>query len=201
METPSAELDSWARAQNSYARAMLAKIPGRDALLAHMNQVTSQLTVVTSLTPVGHHVFFLRRAPGDDLPKLVVRDLDAGIDRALIDPNKITENGHHVSIDQFQPSQDGRYVAVGISPSGSEEDVLRVVNAETGRMLPDSIDRARFASPSWLPDGTSFFYNRLRASGRTSRQRNASAITGCICITSAPIPKRIFPCSARPWAM
>jgi prolyl oligopeptidase len=165
MEAPSPELDSWAHAQNTYARTMLAKIPGRDALLAHMNEVTSQLTIVSMLTPVGHHVFFLRRGPGDDLPKLVVRDLDAGMDRVLLDPNKITDNGHHISIDQFQPSQDGRYVAVGIAPSGSEEDVLHVVDAETGRVLPDSIDRARFASPSWLPDGTSFFYNRLRVFG------------------------------------
>jgi prolyl oligopeptidase len=165
METPSDELNTWVRAQNAYARATLAKIPGRDGLLAHMNDITAHLTVVTSVSPVGHHVFFLRRGPGDDLSKLVVRDLDAGIDRVLLDPNKITENGHHISIDQFQPSQDGRYVAVGIAPSGSEEDVLHVIDAETGHALPDTIDRARFASASWLPDGSSFFYNRLRVFG------------------------------------
>jgi prolyl oligopeptidase len=165
METPGPELTTWAHAQNNYARAALARIPGRDALLAHLNDVTSHLTVVTSLTPVGHRLFFLRRAPGDDLPKLVLHDLDANADRVLVDPNKLTDNGHHISVDQFQPSQDGRYVAIGIAPSGSEEDVLHVVDAETGRVLPDTIDRARFASPSWLPDGRSFFYNRLRPTG------------------------------------
>jgi prolyl oligopeptidase len=165
METPSPELDNWARAQNAYTRAALARIPGRDALLAHLNDITGHLTVVTSLTPVGHRLFFLRRAPGDDLPKLVLHDLDANADRELVDPNKLTDNGHHISVDQFQPSQDGRYVAIGIAPSGSEEDVLHIVDAETARVLPDTIDRARFASPSWLPDGRSFFYNRLRLSG------------------------------------
>jgi len=165
METDGAALGDWARAQNTYTRAILATIPGRDQLLAHLNDISAKMTIVGSVTPVGHRLFFLRRAPGDDLSKLIMRDQDSGADRVVLDPNKITQDGHHVSIDQFAPSQDGRYVAVGISPSGSEEDVLRVIDADSGQMLPDSIDRARFASPSWLPDGRSFFYNRLRVFG------------------------------------
>jgi prolyl oligopeptidase len=165
MESDSAGLADWARAQNTYTRSVLATIPGRDQLLAHLNDISAKMTVVSEVMPVGHRLFFLRRAPGDDLPKLIMRDQDANADRVVLDPNKITQDGHHVSIDQFAPSQDGRYVAVGISPAGSEEDVLRVIDADSGQMLPDTIDRARFANPSWLPDGRSFFYNRLRVFG------------------------------------
>lgn len=161
MESPSPELDSWAKAQNSYTRAVLAGIPGRDALRQHIDDVAAKLTIVTSVTRIGNLAFFKRQDAGADLGKLVMRDLGSGRETVLLDPNTMTDQGHHVSIDQFQPSQDGRYVAVGISPSGSEEDVLRVVDTHTGQMLPDTIDRARFASPSWLPDGQSFFYNRL----------------------------------------
>jgi prolyl oligopeptidase len=165
METPSPELDAWASAQNAYTRSVLAAIPGRDALLAHMNDIAAKMTAITSVTPVGHRLFFLRRGPGDDLPNLVMRDQDASADRVLLNANKLSDRGHHISIDQFAPSQDGRYVAVGLAPAGSEEDVLHVIDADTGQMLPDSIDRARFARPSWLPDGHSFFYNRLRVFG------------------------------------
>lgn len=165
METPSPELDAWAKAQNTFTRGVLATIPGRDGLLAHINDITAHMTVVSDMTPVGHRLFFLRRNAGDDLAKLVTRDQDAGTERVLVDPNKLTDHGHHISIDQFQPSQDGRYVAVGLAAAGSEEDVLHVVDADSGQMLPDSIDRARFASPSWLPDNHGFFYNRLRPFG------------------------------------
>jgi prolyl oligopeptidase len=165
METPSPELDQWARAQDAHTRAVLAAIPGRDALRRHMDEIAGKMTVVTDVTPVGHRIFFRRQDAGDDLAKLVVRDTETGRDRVLLDPNRITEHGHHISIDQFQPSQDGRYVAVGLSPSGSEEDVLYVLDADSGTRLPDTIDRARFAAPSWLPDGRSFYYNRLRAPG------------------------------------
>jgi prolyl oligopeptidase len=165
MEAPSAELDDWARAQDGYTRAVLAQIPARDALRKHIDELAGQLSVVTIVVRAGHRVFFKRQGPGEDLGKLVVRDQDRGAERVLLDPNRSTQDDNHISIDQFQPSQDGRYVAVGISQGGSEEDILRVVDADTGQILPDHIDRARFASPSWLPDGRSFFYNRLRVTG------------------------------------
>ena len=73
-----------------------------------------------------------------------------------------TADGKHYSIDYYQPSLDGVYVAYGISLGGSEESVLHVLQSATGKVLPDSIDRAEFASPSWLPDGKSFFYTRAQ---------------------------------------
>ena len=165
METPSAELDDWVRAQDGYARATLALIPAREALRKHLDELAGQLNVVTIVLRAGHRVFFKRQDSGEDQGKLIVRDQDSGTERVLLDPNKTTGGSHHLSIDQFRPSQDGRYVAVGMSLGGSEEDILRVVDAEAGQVLPDSIDRARFAEPSWLPDGRSFFYNRLHVSG------------------------------------
>ena len=162
MEAPSPAFDAWTRTQDADTRAALARIPGRDALRRHMDDIAGKMTIVTAVTPVGHRVFFRRQDAGSDLAKLVVRDTDTGRDQVLMDPNRVMIGGHHVSIDQFQPSQDGHYVAVGVSPGGSEEDVLAILDADTGRRLPDTIDRARFASVSWLPDGRSFFYNRLR---------------------------------------
>lgn len=164
MEAGGPEFDSWVKAQDAYARSVLARIPGRDGMLAHLNEVTAAIGIVPSALRVGTRLFFLRQDPGAEQAKLMARDGETGAERVLLDPERMTQNGHHVSIDQYQPSQDGRYVAVGIAEAGSEEDVLRVVDAETGALLPDTITRARFASPSWLPDGQSFFYNRLKAS-------------------------------------
>ena len=76
-----------------------------------------------------------------------------------------TADGKHYSIDYFQPSLDGVYVAYGISLGGSEESVLHVLQSATGKVLPDSIDRAEFASPTWLPDGKTFFYTRAQKHG------------------------------------
>ena len=80
----------------------------------------------------------------------------------LLDPEKLTTaDGRHFSIDYFQPSPDGKYVAYGISPGGSENSVLHVLESATGKVLGDTIDRAQFGQPSWLPDD-SFFYTRAQ---------------------------------------
>jgi prolyl oligopeptidase len=91
-----------------------------------------------------------------------VRDkLNAG-ERLLVDPEKLTlADGKHYSIDYFQPSLDGKYVAYGISLGGSEESILHVMESATGRLLSDTIDRAQFGQPNWLPDD-SFFYCRTQ---------------------------------------
>ena len=74
-----------------------------------------------------------------------------------------TADGEHYSIDYFQPSLDGMYVAYGISTGrlGRIASCTSLQSA-TGKVLSDSIDRAEFASPSWLPDGKSFFYTRAQ---------------------------------------
>ena len=142
-----------------------------------MQDIARSMDVVSAVTPVGRLVFFRRRDSGQSGAKLMVRDTQNGRERVLLDPNKIALGGRLVSIDQFAPSQDGRYVAVGIGVTvdgaGPPQDMLYVLDADTGRRLSDQIDRARFASVSWLPDGRSFFYNRLRRAdpGQDSRDR------------------------------
>ena len=65
----------------------------------------------------------------------------------------------------------------GISPGGSENSVLHVLDANTGQDAGPSIDRAQFGAVYWLPDNRSFFYNRLQKLGpdapRTSYYLNS----------------------------
>jgi prolyl oligopeptidase len=49
-----------------------------------------------------------------------------------------------------------------MSSGGSEESVLRIIETDSATLLPESITRTNWASPSWLPDGSGFFYNRLQ---------------------------------------
>ncbi len=161
--TSDPEVIAWMKAQNDYTRAVLARIPGRDELLARIKSLDNAGNVVSALQVWGGHYFYYKTEPGSDNRKLFMRDTLSSPERLLVDPEKMTTaDGKHYSIDYFQPSLDGVYVAYGISIGGSEESVLHVLQSATGKVLPDSIDRAQFASPSWLPDGKSFFYTRAQ---------------------------------------
>jgi prolyl oligopeptidase len=161
--TSDPEVVAWMKAQNDYTRAVLARIPGRDELLARIKSLDNAGNTVSGLQVWGGHYFYYKTEPASDNRKLFTRDTLSSPERLLVDPEKMTTaDGKHYSIDYFQPSLDGVYVAYGISRGGSEESVLHVLQSATGKVLADSIDRAEFASPSWLPDGKSFFYARAQ---------------------------------------
>ena len=65
-----------------------------------------------------------------------------------------------VALDWWYASDDGKYIAYGTSPSGSEESTLRVLETATGKNLPDTIDRTRFSSLAWLKEVPAFYYTR-----------------------------------------
>ncbi|MGB6193661.1 MAG: prolyl oligopeptidase family serine peptidase [Terracidiphilus sp.] len=153
---------AWMKAQNAYTRAVLDRIPGRDKLLDEIKSLDNANSSVTSLQVWGGHYFYFKTAPGSDNRKLYVRDSVHAPERVLVDPEKLTTpEGKHYSIDYFAPSLDGRYVAYGISPGGSEESVLHVVETASAKVLPDTIDRAQFGQPAWV-SGDSFFYTRTQ---------------------------------------
>jgi prolyl oligopeptidase len=164
--TSDPEVVAWMRAQNDYTREALARIPGRDKLLERVKALDNAGPVVSGLQVWGGHYFYLKTEPGSDNRRLYVRDTVNAAERLLVDPEKLTTaDGKHFSIDYFAPSLDGKYVAYGISPGGSEESVLHILETATGKALSDVIDRAQFGSPSWLPDGKSFFFTRTQKLG------------------------------------
>jgi prolyl oligopeptidase len=163
---------SWFKGQNDYTRAVLAQIPGRDPLLAQIkmfDEAASARIFDLRLLP-GDRYFFQKRLASEDVYKLYMRDGFSGEDKLLLDPAKFmtAADGPHFSISYYGPSNDGRYVAVGVSAAGSEDAVLRVLDTTTGRETGDVIDRAQFGSPAWLPDNHSFLYNRLQKLTATS---------------------------------
>jgi prolyl oligopeptidase len=165
-KTSDAEVVAWMKAQNDFTREALAKIPGRDSLRERIKSLDNAGSIVYSLQVWGGHYFYLKAEAGSDNRRLYVRDTVDAPERLLVDPeNLTTADGKHFSIDYFQPSLDSKYVAYGISPGGSEDSVLHILESATGTVLPDVIDRAQFGQPTWLPDGKSFFIPRLQKLG------------------------------------
>jgi prolyl oligopeptidase len=159
----SPEVAAWVRAQNAYARQLLDARPERtrwhERLVALLGAPVS-----TSARVAGRNLFSLERGAGLPQFRLVVRvpgdPSDAG--RTLLDPARVTGDDT-AAIDWYHPSRDGTLVAFGQSTGGDERSVLRVIDVETGRQLPDAIPDTRAASVAWLPDASGFLYTRYPA--------------------------------------
>jgi prolyl oligopeptidase len=157
------EVAAWMKAEADYTKAVLQKVPGRDALFKEIQQRGDAVSArVNNVKIVGPEVYFEKRLATDNIFKLYVRDGFRGKERLLVDPDAVkSADGKHSAIDYYSPSPDNKYLAYGISTGGSEEAVIHVIDLATGKPLPDVIDRANFANPSWLPDNR-LVYSRLQ---------------------------------------
>jgi prolyl oligopeptidase len=161
----SPELQAWVKAQAAYTKNYLAKLPGRDALLKRVEQLDNASTRVESLELCGPRYFYMKTTPADQTPKLYVRDRKTGKERLLADPQALGTPGKRYSISAYYASPDGKMVAVEVAPGGSEEGVLHILDAATGKPLKGTIDRVWDASVVWGPGDGYFYYSRLQKIG------------------------------------
>ncbi|HWP89788.1 MAG TPA: hypothetical protein VNM70_18045, partial [Burkholderiales bacterium] len=150
------------KAQAGYASANLDRLRTRVELLKRLEELSNANADVTNASQVAGRYFYYKTAPGENDRALYVRDGTYGAERVLVDAAKLFADGKRYSITAFSVSQDARYVSYLISPGGSEYGELRVTEVQSGRDLGERIDRTRWFAGSWLPDGRSFIYLRLR---------------------------------------
>ena len=162
------ETQQFVAAQNAYTRSVLEDVPGRDELRRRVEQL---LTIGRVASPrIGGKNYFYERRDGRQNQAVVYmrqggqgKDLHKE-DRPLIDVNALAPDGT-IALDWWYPSEDGRYVAFGTSPNGSELSTLQVIETATGKLLAEKIERTRAASVAWLPESSGFFYTRYPRPG------------------------------------
>ncbi len=151
------EVQRWLRAQDDYARRELDALPHRDALRERLRE----LMYVDDLSPprqYGKLQFFARKHADKEKAVYYTRDAK-GTDRVLIDPNTLPAN---VSVHGVFPSRDGKLVAYKTSLNNADAATLHVMDVATRKdRARDRIEGARYALPSWTPDGKGFYYTGL----------------------------------------
>jgi prolyl oligopeptidase len=177
----SSETKKWVEEEMSYTHSLLDPLPGRDAIHKRLTELLS-IGSVTAPQIEGRYYFYTKREGMQNQPVLYVRersplkpkaglngapapdDTTVGPDRVLVDANQLAVDGT-IALDWFEPSEGGRYVAYGTSPSGSEMSTLHIIETKTGTLLPDTIERTRAASIAWEHDNHGFYYTRYPKKG------------------------------------
>jgi len=158
------EVLAWMKAQGDYARATLDAIPGRDALLKRIVELTASTgnAVGEVIRMPGGKMFYMTRIKGEKQFKLMLRE-PGHADRVLVDPQKEQDRtGVPHAVNWFTPSWDGQYVAYGMSAGGSEQASLYILDLKTGKHVGKPIPRVTEGLVNWLPDSKSLTYNQLK---------------------------------------
>jgi prolyl oligopeptidase len=150
---------SWIDAQNAVTRSYLDTLPGRDHFRKRMTELLDydRYTVPRKR---GDRYFFNVIKGNENQPSLYVREGVFGDSRVLIDPNSWSEDGAD-AVGIWNASDDGRLLAFGTQKEGSDWRTLRVLDVDSGQILDDVVEWARFTRIAWAPDGSGFFYSRV----------------------------------------
>jgi prolyl oligopeptidase len=156
----SAEVQTWAKDQNTFTRRHLDQLPGREWLAERLHAV-SYVDAVSVPRRAGPRLFFTRRKADQEKAVLYRRDDTDGVDHVLVDPNALSADGS-ISLGEWVPSSDGKTLAYALSENNSDEATLHVKDVATGKDSDqDRIEGAKYATPSWTPGGDGFYYTWL----------------------------------------
>ena len=165
------EVKAWSAAQNRYARAFLDAQPDRAALQAQLARLyASSSSSYSALRYRSGVLFALKSQPPREQPLLVWMKSanDPAAEKVVVDPNLIDAKGG-TEIDFFEPSHDGKLVAVSLSQGGSESGDVHVYDASNGKPLADVIPRVNNGtaggSVAWSQDDKGFYYTRYPRAG------------------------------------
>lgn len=152
------EVEAWFRAQGNLADAVLAKIPGRDALAQEWLALDKlDPASYTSILFENGRVFYKKRLGGQNVGRLYIREGWNGAETLLFDPETY-KTGTPTVIQSFVPSWDGKHVVLGLTSGGAEYSELRVLDVDRKALLPESIYPS-WGPYSWTKDNDTFLYD------------------------------------------
>jgi len=149
----SAETASWVKAQNEVTYDYLSKIPFREALKSRMEKLWNY-EKIGAPTKEGNYTYYSKNN-GLQNQSVMYRKDAKGVETVFLDPNTFSKKGT-TSLGGVDFSKDGSKVAYSISEGGSDWRKVILMDAESKKILEDTIVDVKFSGVSWK--GNEGFY-------------------------------------------
>ncbi|MFP3939538.1 MAG: prolyl oligopeptidase family serine peptidase [Thermoanaerobaculia bacterium] len=159
----SEDVRDWVEAQNEVTFGFLESIPERPAIRDRLTELWNYERYSAPFKKGGRY-FFMKNDGLQDQSVLYTQRTLLEEPRLLLDPNEWSEDGT-VALAGFSVSPDGHHAAFARAEAGSDWQVWRVLEIDSGEVLPDEIRWTKFTEVAWTQDGEGFFYARYPEAG------------------------------------
>lgn len=166
----SAATTAWVEAQNKVTNEYLSQIPFRENLLKRLTTLADYEKISAPIKKHGKY-YFSKNDGLQNQSVFYVQDSLDGEPRVFLDPNKLSDDGT-VALTSLYFSNDGKYTAYSISRSGSDWSEIFVMDTESGKLLEDHIEWAKFTGAAWQGDG--FYYSAYDAPAKGKEFSNVN---------------------------
>ena len=152
----SSQTEAWVKAQNKVTFGYLDTIPFRNELRERLSSLWNY-EKVTAPFKEGDYTYFFKN-DGLQNQYVVYRyktNDDPSTAQVFLDPNKFKEDGT-ISLGNLSFSRNGKIAAYSISEGGSDWRKVLVMDAETKKIVEDTLVDIKFSGLSWK--GNEGFY-------------------------------------------
>lgn len=151
----SEETAVWVEAQNEVTFGYLQQIPFRDQLKSRMEKVWNYERISAPFTE-GKYTYYYKNNGLQNQSVLYRKDAK-GKEEVFLDPNGFSKDGS-TSLGEVSFSKDGSKVAYSISEGGSDWRKIILMDAETKKIMEDTLVDVKFSGISWKGN-TGFYYS------------------------------------------
>lgn len=152
----SEEVQKWTAEQTEITNQFLNKLPQKEFLMKRIEELWRiddegiQIEVKN-----GSRIFYWVQKADDDKRIYYMKENRDAEPVLVINPNELDFN---VTIDQFEESDDGEYVAIGFAKGGNENPIIKILDVNTMTFLEDTLLGWMQRVTAWLPDNSGFYY-------------------------------------------
>ncbi|HLG93265.1 MAG TPA: prolyl oligopeptidase family serine peptidase, partial [candidate division Zixibacteria bacterium] len=168
LENPdSPETMEWVEAENKLT-ADFVNIPAREKI---KTRITKLLDYPKYSLPYkkGDRYFFSKNEGLQNQSVLYMQKSLNGEATVVIDPNKLSDDGTVALASKFH-TKDGTLLAYGLSERGSDQQLIKIRDLETGRDFDETLKWCKFTTVAWKPDKSGFYYDRFPEPGTVPKE-------------------------------
>ncbi len=153
------ETAAWVKSQNAVTQSYLDTIPKRKDIHSRLTELWNYERYGLPSKKGDRYFYSKNNGLQNQSVLYTTQDLsDPG--KILLDPNTLSEDGT-VALKSTSISNNGKFMAYGISRAGSDWVEWKVRDIGTGKDLSDHIEWSKFSGASWASDDSGFYYGRF----------------------------------------
>ena len=154
----SSDSQKWVKKQNDFTKKFIDKNKFKKSIAKNLKK-TWETESISIPYKIKEKTFYYFNDGSWQQSKLMIKDCDDCKPRVLLDPNKFSQDGT-ISLGGTSISNNASLLAYAISDGGSDWRIWKVLNIETGEVLTDTIQWAKFSNAIWENDDSGFYYQK-----------------------------------------
>lgn len=152
----SKETEAWVKAQNKVTNNYLDNIPFRNELKERLSNLWNYEKISAPFKE-GNYMYFSKNDGLQNQYVIYRKKIGSENEELFLDPNTFSKDGT-TSLDALSFSKDGSILAYSISEGGSDWRKILIMNAETKKIIEDTLIDVKFTQISWYKN-EGFYYS------------------------------------------